>query len=100
MHKLSYLDRGPSIWDTYSHLPNKIHNNDTGDDACKSYYKWQEDIKLLKSLNVQQYRFSISWSRIFIDGTNATINDIGVKYYSDLIDALRAANIEPVVNCF
>jgi beta-glucosidase/6-phospho-beta-glucosidase/beta-galactosidase len=92
--------RGPSIWDTYSHLPNKIHHNDTGDDACKSYYKWQEDIKLLKSLNVQQYRFSISWSRIFIDGTNATINDIGVKYYSDLIDALRAANIEPVITMF
>src|SRR3954447_4338764 len=23
--------RGPSIWDTFSHAPGKVHNNDTGD---------------------------------------------------------------------
>ena len=46
-----FLDKGPSIWDTYSH-EGKILNGDTGDIACDSYHKYQEDIQLLKQLKV------------------------------------------------
>ena len=46
------------------------------------------------------YRFSISWSRIFTDGTKATYNQAGIDHYNKFIDALVAAGIEPVITLF
>ena len=45
-----------------------VTNCDTGDDACKSYENLERDIKLLVDLNVEMYRFSLSWPRLMPDG--------------------------------
>lgn len=89
--------KGLSIWDQFSHTPLKISNDDTGDVACDSYHKIEEDVEMLKSLKVSHYRFSISWSRVLPDGTTRYINEMGLNYYERLIDALLAANIMPQV---
>jgi beta-glucosidase/6-phospho-beta-glucosidase/beta-galactosidase len=44
------------------------------------------------------YRFSISWSRVIINGTK--INQKGIDYYSNLVDELIANDIEPWVTIF
>src|SRR5690625_1233198 len=72
--------RGPSIWDTFSKTPGKIRNGDNGDVACGSYYKYREDVELLDDLGADIYRFSVSWPRIFPQGTGE-INQKGVDYY-------------------
>jgi len=46
----------------------------------------------------QQYRFSISWPRILINGTK--INQKGIDYYNQLINDLIQNDIEPVVTIF
>ncbi|XP_009872454.1 PREDICTED: lactase-phlorizin hydrolase, partial [Apaloderma vittatum] len=92
--------KGLSIWDQFSHTPLKISNDDTGDVACDSYHKIEEDVKMLKNLKVSHYRFSISWSRILPDGTTRYINEMGLNYYERLIDALLAANIKPQVTLY
>lgn len=89
--------KGLSIWDTFSHTPLKIENNDIGDMACDSYHKIAEDVVALQNLGVSHYRFSISWTRILPDGTTKYINEAGLDYYVRLIDALLAANIQPQV---
>jgi len=50
--------KGPSIWDTFSHEEGRVVDGDTGDVACDSYHRYQEDIQLVKSLGVclQCYR--------------------------------------------
>ena len=48
---LSFSGKGPNIWDDWSHAY-KIENNDTGDVACDSYHKYQEDIVILKEMGV------------------------------------------------
>ena len=49
---------------------------------------------------VSDYRFSISWTRIFPDGVGPTPNPEGVAFYRDFIDALVALEIEPLVTIF
>ncbi|XP_042539458.1 lactase-phlorizin hydrolase [Dipodomys spectabilis] len=92
--------KGLSIWDTFSHTPLRVGNDDTGDVACDSYHKIAEDVVALQNLGVSHYRFSISWSRILPDGTTKYINEAGLNYYVRFIDALLAANIAPQVTLY
>ena len=54
------VGKGENIWDRFSHAGGRVHNNDTGDIACDSYNKYQEDVRLLKSLGVQLYIITIN----------------------------------------
>jgi beta-glucosidase/6-phospho-beta-glucosidase/beta-galactosidase len=45
------LGKGQSIWDHKSHTGG-IYKNQTGDIACDSYHRYEEDIQLLTELNV------------------------------------------------
>jgi beta-glucosidase len=91
--------RGPSVWDTFSHTPGKIHNNENGDVAADHYHRYRDDIKLMKQMNLKGYRLSISWSRIFPKGTGA-VNEAGARFYDNLINELLKAGIEPNVTLF
>lgn len=91
--------KGPSIWDEFSHTPGKIMNNDTGDVACDHYHRFREDVQLMKQLGLKGYRFSISWPRVLPDGTGK-VNEAGVKFYSDLVDALLEAGITPCLTLY
>jgi beta-glucosidase len=48
----------------------------------------------MKDIGANAYRFSISWPRIFPEGTGAP-NAKGLDFYNRLIDELQAAGIEP-----
>lgn len=51
----------------------------------------------------QQYRFSISWTRILPTGLYEgpqSINQLGIDYYNKLINALIAAGIRPMITIF
>jgi beta-glucosidase len=91
--------KGESIWDRFAHTPGHIKNGDTGDIACDSYHRWREDIALMQAMNLNSYRFSISWPRIQPSGAGAA-NSKGVDYYSRLVDALLEAHIRPVVTLY
>ena len=86
--------KGPSIWDEFSHTPGKVMNNDNGDIACDHYHRFREDVALMKQLGLKGYRFSISWPRVLPNGTGK-INEAGIQFYSDLVDELLAAGIQP-----
>ncbi len=44
--------RGECVWDEFCHKGGLVANGETGDIACDSYHKMEEDIKLLKELKV------------------------------------------------
>ncbi len=91
--------KGPSIWDSFSTIPNRIKNNENGNIAIDHYHKYKEDVALLKSQGFKAYRFSISWSRIMPEGTGK-INEEGVLFYSNLIDELLKNDIVPWVTLY
>ena len=86
--------RGASIWDTFSRLPGKILDGSTPDVACDFYHRYKSDIALAKSLGINAFRFSFSWSRILPDGTGR-INGKGLDFYDRMIDELLKNGITP-----
>src|SRR5580700_1028015 len=91
--------RGPSIWDTFSHTPGKVHGGDTGDVASDSYHRYEADLGLLSELGVGGYRFSVSWPRVQPTG-RGRVNQRGLDYYRTLVDGLRARGIVPVATAY
>ena len=91
--------RAPSIWDTFSHQPGKVDNNDTGDVACDHYHRWQSDLDLIKALGVDAYRFSIAWPRVQPLGSGAW-NPAGLAFYDRLTDGLLERGITPHVTLY
>ncbi|KAM7512045.1 hypothetical protein LguiB_010920 [Lonicera macranthoides] len=94
--------RGPSIWDTFTQrTPGKVKDGANGNMAVDSYHLYKEDVKMLKKIGLDAYRFSISWSRVLPGGKlSGGVNQEGIKYYNDLIDELLANGIEPYVTLF
>jgi beta-glucosidase len=86
--------KGPSIWDTFAQTPGKIRDGSTGDAANDHYHRYKEDVKLMEDLGATAYRFSISWPRIFPNGTGEP-NPKGLDFYNRLVDELVAAGIAP-----
>lgn len=90
--------RGESVWDS-KFTKGKTLGDMNGKIACDHYHRYKEDVALLKDLGIKNYRFSVSWSRIFPDGTG-DINPQGVEFYKNLIDELINAHITPWVTLF
>jgi beta-glucosidase len=91
--------RGPSIWDTFSHEPDRIADGTSGDEACDHYHRYPQDIALMQGLGVNAYRFSIAWPRIQPTGAGP-VNPAGVAFYDRLVDALLEAGIDPVATLY
>jgi beta-glucosidase len=87
-------ERGPSIWDVFSHLPGKIVGADTGDTAADHYHRWPEDIALMREFGLGAYRFSTAWPRILPEGRGRP-NPKGLEFYDRLVDAMMAAGVQP-----
>ncbi|KAI3435290.1 uncharacterized protein J3R85_006214, partial [Psidium guajava] len=89
--------KGPSVWDYYA-TRGRIQDGSNASVAIDSYNRYKEDVRILKELGVDTYRFSISWSRILPHGTvSRGINQQGIDYYNNLIDELVASGIKPFV---
>ena len=86
----------PGIWDALSE--GHVKHGENGNIACDHYHRYKEDVALLKKLGVKAYRFSVSWPRV-MSGPD-TVNPKGLAFYSDLVDELKAAGIEPMVTIF
>lgn len=85
---------GPSIWHRFAHTPGRTHGGETGDVACEQYRRYPEDIRLMRELGLNAYRFSIAWGRVLPQGTGA-VNARGVAHYDRLVDALLEAGLAP-----
>jgi len=91
--------KGPSIWDTFSHVPGKIYQDQNGDIACDHYHRYRDDVALMAGLGLNAYRFSVSWPRVIPGGSGAA-NTKGLDFYSKLVDGLLEHHIRPFVTLY
>lgn len=90
--------RLPCIWDTFCAKPGTISDGSDGQVACDHINRWQEDLDLIEHLNVDAYRFSVSWPRVMhADGSP---NPEGLAFYVALLDRLAEKNIKAFVTLY
>ena len=91
--------RTPSIWDTFSRTPGKVRNGDTGDVAADHYHRMREDVSLMATLGLTDYRFSVSWPRVQPTGRGPAAQK-GLDFYRALVDELLTKGIRPVLTLY
>ncbi|PIN02903.1 Beta-glucosidase, lactase phlorizinhydrolase [Handroanthus impetiginosus] len=94
--------RGLSIWDDFTmRTPNRIDDGSNGVVACDMYNRYKEDIRAMKAMGFDAYKFTISWPRILPGGRpSAGINRKGIEYYNEVIDTVIAHGMKPFVALF
>ncbi|KAH9710289.1 Beta-glucosidase 17 [Citrus sinensis] len=100
----------PSPWINQSYLTSavffgamaeKILDHSNGDVADNFYFRYKEDIALVKQVGFDSLRFSISWSRILPHGNiSGGVNQQGVDFYNNLINELISNGLKPFVTLF
>jgi 6-phospho-beta-glucosidase len=91
--------KGPSIWDVFAHEPGRTFRGSNGDVAADHYHRFGEDVALMAQIGLTGYRFSVAWSRVLPDGRGQP-NEAGLRFYDELIDALLAAGITPILTIY
>ncbi|CAL5189680.1 unnamed protein product [Lathyrus oleraceus] len=94
--------KGTNIWDTFTKkYPEKIADRNTGEVSVDGYHRYKEDVGIMKYMNLDAYRLSISWSRILPSGRiSGGINEEGITYYNNMINELLANGIEVFATIF
>uniref|UniRef100_A0A673LDP1 Klotho-like n=1 Tax=Sinocyclocheilus rhinocerous TaxID=307959 RepID=A0A673LDP1_9TELE len=69
--------KGKSIWDTFTRGGTRVSRGDVGSD---SYHNIPGDLRALQQLGVSHYRFSLSWPRIFSNGTKESYNKKAIRF--------------------
>jgi len=91
--------KGENIWDRFTHTPGNIVDGSNGDIACDFYHRYEEDITILKKLGLQVYRLSVSWARIFPNGTGE-INPKGIAFYRSVLECLKKNGIKSALTLY
>ncbi len=91
--------RALSMWDRFVAVPGTTYQGQTGQIAADHYHRVGEDVALMADLNLNAYRFSLSWPRILPQGTGA-INERGLDFYDRLVDTLLARGIRPLATLY
>lgn len=83
----------------YAKEEGRIYEGQNAAVACDHYHRFREDVNMMKEMGLKAYRFSIDWSRVLPEG-KGRVNEEGICFYSELVDALLEAGIEPYVTLY
>ena len=73
-----------------------IKENQQSGKSCDHWNLYHEDIKLMKQdFNANAFRFSVAWDRI--EPVEGTFSEEALQHYSNEVDALIAAGIDPMI---
>lgn len=85
--------RGPSVWDSFD-ATRKIRDRSSAAQACNFYESYPSDLSLMNWLRLDNFKTSISWSRILPEGAGR-VNRKGIEFYDRLTDTMLEKGITP-----
>jgi len=81
-------------WWAFEHAPATVCAESSGD-ACDSWERWPEDVDQVAALGMDNYRFSVEWSRI--EPAEGEFSRAAIDHYRRICAALLERGIDPVV---
>ncbi len=81
-------------WWAFEHAPDSGCAEPSGD-CCDSWERWHEDVDLVAGLGLDNYRFSVEWSRI--EPAEGEFSRAALDHYRRQCIGLRARGVDPVV---
>ena len=91
--------KGKCVWDEFTKVPGTIEDGSNGEIACDHINRYKEDYKLMASLGIKHYRFSVSWAKIMPEGIGR-VDEKAVKLYRDMIVEMKKNDIIPYLTLF
>lgn len=91
--------KGESIWDRFTHQPGNIVDHTNADMACDFYHRYREDIDLAQQFGMQVYRLSISWPRIYPQGTGEVCQQ-GLNFYKKVLTYIKEKGMQTSVTLY
>src|SRR3982074_2754149 len=64
-------------------------------EACDSWNRWADDIRLLQEMGLNAYRLSVEWARI--EPEPGRFDQTALDTYRRMLEAMHAAGIEPLI---
>ncbi|CAN1250217.1 Beta-glucosidase 24 [Linum perenne] len=91
--------KGPSVWDRFTHdFPDRIEGGGNGDIAIDHYHRFKEDVQRMVYMNVDAYRFSISWPRVIPSKNNSiSLLNCNCHFYLFILCKYVSFNFDPYV---
>ncbi|MFX1508531.1 MAG: glycoside hydrolase family 1 protein, partial [Promethearchaeota archaeon] len=83
-------------WYEFEQNPNNITNGEKAGIATDHWNRYQEDYDLMMRLNVNSYRMSIEWSRIY--PKEDRIDENALKHYEEMLKSLKKRSIKIILN--
>jgi len=90
--------RGRCVWDDFADAKRTADGRNAYE-ACDHIHRYEDDFRLMRSLGIRNYRFSVSWSRIMPEGTGR-VNQKAIDLYRDMILKMKENGITPYLTMF
>jgi beta-glucosidase len=81
-------------WWMWEHDPESPCQEPSGD-ACDSWHRWPDDVRLLAEIGFNAYRFSLEWSRI--EPEEGEFSRAALDHYRRMAAACLERGLEPIV---
>lgn len=99
----SLAAQAPYQYDDLANWPDirsaaKSASNYVSGKAANHYTLYEQDIQLVKKMNMNAFRFSVEWSRI--EPEQGVWNAEAVEHYKSVLAELKKQDIEPIVTLF
>lgn len=96
---IPYDGSGLSIWDQFTQKKGNIKKRHTAEQATLFYKYFRQDVGFVRWMNLENFRFSISWPRLIPNGVGKQ-NQQGIDFYDRLIDECLENGIAPWVTLY
>lgn len=88
-----------SDWAAWTQEQGRINDNSHADQACESYFRFEEDLAIVKELGLTAFRLSLNWSAL-INEDGETLDKVQVEHYKKVLTGLKSNGIKTFVTLF
>ena len=90
-----------SVWDLwFEKEPTRFTYGIGPEKVCDTYNRYEEDVRLMKEINLNSLRTSIQWSRLIKNFETGEVCQDAVRFYNDYFDKMIKSGVEPIINLY